>query len=341
MAKRRVGTLSMAILLIVSGIVMLIAQVNKQPVVDILIKGWPVILFLLGGEILWYCYKSKEESPKVKYDIFSIFAVSMVLIFTVAVYGVMQFDVVSKVNSLILAKHYALNTPTEEFVLDETIQKVVIDAQNTSELTIYADEGTAITAYGTANVSADSIEKAKKLLEEKNMVTRTSGDTLYIGFDMTYYEKDIAEYVKIEKYTLMIPGDKKVEINDGGRVDIRMDVLKSDWVIDGFYDTEIRLDSNTDAQIYAFAERKDSFEGNAAWDFGDKKHAEEMSATSETVAADGTDQGESGDLAMPTSEHEEDEPETPKSVTGQIIYGSGQYKIQILNSSGITVNELR
>ncbi len=48
--KRRVGTISMAIVLIAFGILIFIAQINKVSAVELAIKFWPAVLFLLGGE---------------------------------------------------------------------------------------------------------------------------------------------------------------------------------------------------------------------------------------------------------------------------------------------------
>ncbi len=69
----------MALVLIAFGILIFISQINKVSAVELGIKFWPAILFLLGGEILWYSYRYKDEDINIKYDVFSIFIVLIIV----------------------------------------------------------------------------------------------------------------------------------------------------------------------------------------------------------------------------------------------------------------------
>jgi len=51
-----------------------------------LFSAWPVLLIVLGGEILYYLYKAKEEQPKIKYDMFSIFMIGIIFFASVMFY---------------------------------------------------------------------------------------------------------------------------------------------------------------------------------------------------------------------------------------------------------------
>jgi len=62
MKNKRVGTISMAIVLIGFGILIFIAQINKLSAVELAIKFWPGILILLGIEILIYSYAGKKRT---------------------------------------------------------------------------------------------------------------------------------------------------------------------------------------------------------------------------------------------------------------------------------------
>ena len=75
MKNKRVGTISMAIILIAMGVIMFISQINEISAIDMAFKLWPLTLVLLGIEILWARYKSSDEESVIKYDIFSIFIV--------------------------------------------------------------------------------------------------------------------------------------------------------------------------------------------------------------------------------------------------------------------------
>lgn len=78
----------MGIILITLGIVMLSAQITGLPAVDLILKWWPVVLVMLGAEILIYIYLSKQEQPKVKFDVLSIIIITFIMIASVGTYTV-------------------------------------------------------------------------------------------------------------------------------------------------------------------------------------------------------------------------------------------------------------
>ena len=100
MKTRRVGTISMAIVLIGFGLLMLIFQVSRISAVEIAIRLWPGILILLGGEILWFSLKAKNENDDIiiKYDIFSIFIVMVILFVNIAMYGLMETGIMDYIK---------------------------------------------------------------------------------------------------------------------------------------------------------------------------------------------------------------------------------------------------
>lgn len=98
MQKRRVGTISMAIVLIAFGVLMFLSQINKKSAVELAIKFWPTILFLIGGEILWFAYKYKDEDVKIRYDVFSIFIILFILMINIALYGLMETGIIDLIK---------------------------------------------------------------------------------------------------------------------------------------------------------------------------------------------------------------------------------------------------
>jgi hypothetical protein len=87
MRKWRVGTLSMGILLIIVGILLLYGELNGISTINLIFTWWPVILITLGIEVLAHVYFSIEESPKIKYDGFSIFIILLIVLVTLSAYG--------------------------------------------------------------------------------------------------------------------------------------------------------------------------------------------------------------------------------------------------------------
>lgn len=98
MKNKRVGTISMGIVLIFFGVLMFVSQVSGFSAVEIFIKFWPGILIILGLEILYYVYTNKSEETRIKYDGFSIFIVSIVLILNIFVYGLMETGIMDLIK---------------------------------------------------------------------------------------------------------------------------------------------------------------------------------------------------------------------------------------------------
>ena len=99
MKTKRVGTISMALVLILFGIILLLSQFALVSAFELFTKLWPFILIILGLEILYYAYVSKEE-VKIKYDVLSIFVVIFILLINIGIYGLMETGVMDliKVN---------------------------------------------------------------------------------------------------------------------------------------------------------------------------------------------------------------------------------------------------
>ena len=87
MRRWRVGTISMGILLVATGIVLLLSEIQGFNGARIILRWWPVLLIVLGIEVLAYVVLSNEEQPKIKYDGLSIFLAIFIILLSTAVYG--------------------------------------------------------------------------------------------------------------------------------------------------------------------------------------------------------------------------------------------------------------
>lgn len=98
MKNKRVGTVSMGIVLILFGILLLLSRFSSISTIELFVGFWPGILIIIGAEILYYSYKNKDDDSKIRYDIFSIFIVSMVLVFNMFIYGLIETGVMELVK---------------------------------------------------------------------------------------------------------------------------------------------------------------------------------------------------------------------------------------------------
>lgn len=77
----------MGIILIALGCTLFISQFNGWSSIQILFKLWPIVLILLGVEILGYLFFSRKEMSRIKYDGFSIFMIMLILMLSVGAYA--------------------------------------------------------------------------------------------------------------------------------------------------------------------------------------------------------------------------------------------------------------
>ncbi len=101
MKNKRVGTISMAIVLIAFGVLTFISQISKVSALDIALKLWPLILILLGLEIL-YCRFIYKDEVIIKYDILSIFIVFIILITNLGLFALTETGLLTKIFQSII-----------------------------------------------------------------------------------------------------------------------------------------------------------------------------------------------------------------------------------------------
>ncbi|NLD50282.1 MAG: hypothetical protein GX660_24350 [Clostridiaceae bacterium] len=104
MRQWRVGTFTMGIALVAIGAVMLVAQINGYSALDLILKWWPLVLVMLGIEVLVYIALSKQEEPRLKFDGFSIFMLVIIMIFSAGAFTVSSVASAIRFNPSFLSK---------------------------------------------------------------------------------------------------------------------------------------------------------------------------------------------------------------------------------------------
>ena len=99
MKIKRVGTITLAIALISLGVLIFMSQINDTYTLDLALKLWPLVLIVLGLEILWFRFMSKDEEMVIKYDIFSIFLVFTILFTNLGLYALLEIGIIDKIKT--------------------------------------------------------------------------------------------------------------------------------------------------------------------------------------------------------------------------------------------------
>lgn len=273
MRRWRVGTLSMGLVLVAIGLLLVLARFNEKAVLDMIISWWPLILFLLGGEVLWFAYTAKEDSPKVKYDIFSIFIVSIIVMCSLGLYSLGEIGLLGELQKTMGAQNYVVQVPEQVIPVETGIKRIVVQATQ-YPLTVRLTNESQVRALCTADVTADSLLTAENLLEGAEVISTKSGDTLYLSFNSVYRGSELGYQGRIRSYTLLIPEGKDVEVENNSSLVLQADELKGNWLVSGHGRVEIRLKEGNDLQVNVSSEQSLELGGNIAWTKKDQDNGE-------------------------------------------------------------------
>ncbi len=269
MRRQRVGTVSLGIVLIVLGIGMLAAQLKKMDILNALLTWWPIILVLIGGEILWYVYNVKEQEPRIKYDALSIFLVMIIVFLSIGLYALTAVGVIEKISRRVASSITSVEIPSKRIELDKDIKRIVISIPR-GEYDIKKNNIRNVAIFGQAQVSSLNYNEAQSLVEQNDVVSYREGDNLFIGFLDRAPARDFKPYISKIGYTILIPSDINIEVNSTSyfNMDIEGEALSGggDWLIKGNGRVVFTIGDIEDLKINVQALNSGSFRGNVAWE---------------------------------------------------------------------------
>ncbi len=311
MRRWRVGTLSLGILLIVMGIVMLAAQFNQVAILDRLLVWWPILLVLMGVEILWHVYSSKEEYPKVRYDVFSMFIIFVIVIFSIGMYGLTSTGILVQVSRMAGSRDITVEIPGHRLTIPDGVEEIVLRVPG-QDISIGSTDNSEILIFGTADVFAVDREAAEALVEQGKAVTRREGSTVFVDFIIIPRAENLTEGARDVRYTLLMPRGKKVRIESTGHSNITINhgILEDIYLVEGktWCRVSTQLTSESNIAVEAYVNSPGDLGGNAEW----------------TIEQD---TGEDGNGRK-------------DFVKGTLKQGGGEHKLTIIGSVGVMVNRI-
>ncbi|MDI3481763.1 MAG: hypothetical protein PWQ97_1418 [Tepidanaerobacteraceae bacterium] len=246
---------------------------------------------------------NKEKDTAVSFDIFSIFVICVIGLFSLGIYALSEVGVIGRISRMVSSQDFVLAVEPERFDIDGSVRKIIIESPD-CELTVRTGKEHSVISRGSARVTADSRKTAENLLSSRKVVFYKSGDTLYISFNTPSSGDGHGFYARMTGYTVIVPEDIDIEINNGRYLKISADNLKSNWLVENSGKVEIRLPGSADARVKAVVDDRESLEGNAEWKI-------------------------TGNDAKDTN--------PPHSIVGEAVFGSGSYSINVMGGD-IIVN---
>ncbi len=262
MKIKRVGTISMGIVLIAFGVILFLSQINKFSALNMVLKIWPVILILLGLEVLWYRYSSRGEDVVIKYDFFSIICIFMVLIVNIGIFAINESGIMNRIQAEVMSSTYDMDMVIDEYEVDEGINKIIIGDVNNMVVRSTSDK--KISGIGKLNVYATGKAEADELVKLNSIRYEISGNTLYI---YTPDNRKDNNYSHLRYLEIFLPGDIDVEVINSGNLDLVFNGFSNNWNLDRVNNVNIRLDKVSSVAVKAFVESLDYLSGNIKWSF--------------------------------------------------------------------------
>lgn len=274
MRRWRVGSFSMGLSLLMLGVLLFLSQVLEQSIHELFSLWWPCILIVLGLEILVHLVWRKEEQPVLKYDVLSIFFVSVIGSVGILFALLTSTGVWEHIEAAVTEEEKSYELPSAGQSLSEVTKRIVIQS-NHLDVNLEGMEGDEWHAFGSYRWynPGSSQEKAPIEKVDDYLITRQVGDTLFIELlEPSSFSGLVSSSISLD-LTLVVPVDRQVEIrNERGDVDVYIPQTEADWFLEAQH---VRLHLSDPQNMFLTARSNSPLvQGNQPWD--DVKMEEEM-----------------------------------------------------------------
>ena len=274
MRKWRVGTVSMGATLILLGVMLLLSSTSGMDATSIGVTWWPVLLIVLGGEVLVYLFTAKQEKPVVHYDFVSIFFIGILGTVGMALYTVASLGLVEEVKAQVSGERIEKPLPTLERSIAEEIRTIVVQAGQ-QPLTIETNKSGEARLFGSYSTN---VHKERDLTLEDIVQTNRVDDTLYVQLLNGPGEGNYSEGIRFSPI-LSLPYDVAVEVRgEPYEMNMAIDELGADWSIEEAGYVELQVENDVDATVKTLMPEETHGEVNSTKEepFGDSGLVERM-----------------------------------------------------------------
>ncbi len=179
MKRWRVGTFSMAVSLILMGSLLFASQFFGGETYRLLLSWWPLILVLLGAEILLYLFAARQEHPVIKYDIFSILFVGVLGMAGIALAVLSSVGITEQLRYAVQAVETTKELPYVQRAIPADIVRVVIDNGHVPVKVEKADKR-ELHLFGTYRTTLAPAEEGKEWSAEQAYSIKSIGKTMFV-----------------------------------------------------------------------------------------------------------------------------------------------------------------
>jgi hypothetical protein len=236
--------------LVFLGLFLFLSRFLGFDLVHVMSAWWPILLIVLGFEILLYLFFSRQEKPILKYDFVSIIFVGLlgmagILFATLSATGIME-----KVEEVVAREEVSFELPDFSYKMDDSIKRVVLRTAG-YQTTIEATEENEVSMFGTYRTQTSKKEKLLASADDY-VYANQKGDTLYINVKTLPNESGPFYSHREVASTILIPKGVELEvISSGADITLNPRDLVNHWSINGASSLDVKVAENSDLTIAA------------------------------------------------------------------------------------------
>src|SRR5690625_327844 len=246
----RVGSISMEVSLLLLGVLLLLSQFFQVKVTTIFLTWWPVILIVLGLELLVYLFLSKQENPVIKYDFLSVVFVGFIGMFAIGMTLLMTTGILDRVNNWVNLEEQTLELPEYDLVLGKNIKRIVMNTAN-HNVAIENIKSNDISIFGSYRVFTLNEEALVKSTDEYVQMNEKE-DTLYIELKQIPNKYIPFQDVASVSTTILVPQNIELEVEgDYSTITLKPRHSETNWTISNVSSVDLFLDEQMDIALNA------------------------------------------------------------------------------------------
>ncbi|MBU8880311.1 hypothetical protein BGM26_15270 [Bacillus sp. FJAT-29790] len=247
----RVGTFSMGASLLLLGIFLLMSQIFGLKLTHVMMSWWPVILVVLGIEILVFLFLSRQEKPFLKYDFLSIFFVGVLGTVGIGFAILSSTGILEKMDDVLQREERTLDLPAFEHKINNEVKRVVVHTGR-YPLTVEGTTGKDVSMFGTYRALTGKNEKLISKTDDYVSV-QAKGDTIYVSVkDLPRESVGPFDRYATMSATILIPNDVKLEvIGNDYPITVKPRTLMSDWAVDNAASISVHIQNSSDVLVTA------------------------------------------------------------------------------------------
>ncbi|MGJ7912419.1 hypothetical protein [Neobacillus sp. LXY-1] len=246
----RVGTFSMGGALVLLGLFLFLSRFFGFDLIQAMAAWWPVLLIVLGIEILLYLFLSRQEKPILKYDFLSIIFVGLIGMVGIAFAVLNTTGLTGKIEEVMVREERSFELPDFTYQVNAGIKRVVVRTTG-YDMTIESSPENAVSMFGTYRVqTADNTKLIKR--PDDYISANQKGDTLYIN--VKSLPNEVAPFNQQGEVaaTVLVPNNIKVEvIGSDNTLRLKPRTLTSNWNIESAASIVLDTSESKDLQVAA------------------------------------------------------------------------------------------